>query len=110
DVARVVSAAGLVGTPVTMSAAGDLGHEAFASAVRAGQVSGRIRAVGHCPGLAAAARTRVGEVTLIDAPVLASGTRELLTVLREQAVSRTTHRFGHLITSHDRDIRANLLM
>jgi RHH-type proline utilization regulon transcriptional repressor/proline dehydrogenase/delta 1-pyrroline-5-carboxylate dehydrogenase len=28
--------------------------------------------------------------------VLASARRELLTVVREQAVSRTLHRFGHL--------------
>jgi len=28
--------------------------------------------------------------------VLASGRRELLTVVREQAVSRTRHRFGHV--------------
>jgi len=35
-------------------------------------------------------------VTVLDHPVLASGRRELLTVLREQAISRTVHRFGHV--------------
>ena len=35
-------------------------------------------------------------LTILQGPVLASGRRELLTVLREQAISRTTHRFGHL--------------
>ena len=110
DVARVSSAAELVGTPVTVSTVDDLPHEAFAEAVRAGVISGRIRALGRCPGLSSAARTRVGEVTLLDGPVLASGARELLSVLREQSVSRTGHRFGHLTSSHDRDIRANLLM
>ena len=35
-------------------------------------------------------------VTVLAAPVLATGRRELLTVLREQAVSQTLHRFGHL--------------
>ena len=36
------------------------------------------------------------DVTVLAGPVLATGRRELLTVLREQAVSRTRHRFGHL--------------
>jgi RHH-type proline utilization regulon transcriptional repressor/proline dehydrogenase/delta 1-pyrroline-5-carboxylate dehydrogenase len=35
-------------------------------------------------------------VNVLDGPVLASGRRELLTVVREQAVSRTLHRFGHV--------------
>jgi len=47
-------------------------------------------------GLREAAATRAGEVTVLDHPVLASGARELRTVLHEQAVSRTRHRFGHL--------------
>ncbi|HEY2221637.1 proline dehydrogenase family protein, partial [Actinomycetospora sp.] len=34
--------------------------------------------------------------SLVEAPVLADGRRELLTVLREQAVSVTRHRFGHV--------------
>ncbi len=36
------------------------------------------------------------QVTVLDGPVLATGRRELLAVTREQAVSRTRHRFGHL--------------
>jgi RHH-type proline utilization regulon transcriptional repressor/proline dehydrogenase/delta 1-pyrroline-5-carboxylate dehydrogenase len=32
----------------------------------------------------------------VDAPVLADGRRELLSVLREQAISVTRHRFGHV--------------
>ncbi|HEY9555739.1 MAG TPA: hypothetical protein VIR58_03330, partial [Acidimicrobiales bacterium] len=36
------------------------------------------------------------DVTVLAAPVLATGRRELLSVLREQAISRTVHRFGHL--------------
>lgn len=35
-------------------------------------------------------------MTVLDAPVLASAEREMLTVVREQSVSRTLHRFGHL--------------
>ncbi|MCZ2263424.1 hypothetical protein, partial [Isoptericola sp. QY 916] len=37
-----------------------------------------------------------GTVTVLDAPVVASGRRELLAVVREQAVSRTRHRYGHV--------------
>ena len=42
-----------------------------------------------------------GEVTVLDGPVLASAARELLTVVREQAVSRTLHRFGHVPPATD---------
>lgn len=95
-VARVLAAAELVGVPVAVSRAPTESHEAFARRVADGAVSGRVRAIGACPGLAAAARTRLGDVTLLDGPVLASGRRELTTLLREQAVSRTRHRFGHV--------------
>ncbi|WP_418276134.1 bifunctional proline dehydrogenase/L-glutamate gamma-semialdehyde dehydrogenase [Isoptericola jiangsuensis] len=71
-------------------------HEAFAAAVADGRHPGRIRVIGAAPGLHAAAAARVAEVTVLDGPVLAAGRRELLTFLREQAVSRTRHRYGHL--------------
>ncbi|MFV2144674.1 proline dehydrogenase family protein [Isoptericola sp. G70] len=71
-------------------------HAQFAAAVAEGQVTGRIRVVGSAPGLREAAVDRLGEVTVLDGPVLAAGRRELLTFLREQAVSRTKHRYGHL--------------
>src|SRR5690606_21476034 len=35
-------------------------------------------------------------VSIVSGPVLATGRREMLSVLREQAISRTLHRFGHL--------------
>ena len=95
-VARVRHAATTVGVPVTLSRATEESDEAFAARVDTGEVTGRVRVVGHAPGLRAAARRRVGEVTILDGPVLASGRRELLTVLREQSVSRTLHRFGHI--------------
>ena len=96
DVARVVAAARRAGVPISVSRAADSGDASFAAGVRAGGVSGRIRVIGAAPGLREAARTRVGEVTVLDSPVLASGRRELLSVLREQSISRTLHRFGHL--------------
>ena len=39
-------------------------------------------------------------MTLLAGEVLATGRRELLTMLREQAISRTMHRFGHLPPTH----------
>ncbi|HUX71182.1 MAG TPA: aldehyde dehydrogenase, partial [Cellulomonadaceae bacterium] len=96
DEARVLAAARRAGVPVTVSRVTDEDDAAFAARVRAGHVTGRVRVVGSVHGLREAARERTGEVTVLDQPVLASGRRELLTVLREQAISRTRHRFGHV--------------
>ena len=96
DLRRVLTAARTAGVPVTVSRVADEPDEAFAARVAAGAVSGRVRVVGTAPGLRAAAVARTGEVTVLDAPVVASGRRELMTVVREQAVSRTRHRFGHI--------------
>ena len=73
-----------------------LTHEEFAQAVADGVVTGRIRVIGQAPGLREAAASRLGTVTVLDGPVLASGRREMLTMLREQAISRTRHRYGHI--------------
>jgi RHH-type transcriptional regulator, proline utilization regulon repressor / proline dehydrogenase / delta 1-pyrroline-5-carboxylate dehydrogenase len=64
--------------------------------LRDGRLRGRVRVVGSAPGLLEAAAERVGDVTVLDQEVVASGRRELLAVLHEQAVSRTTHRYGHV--------------
>ena len=93
---RVLAAADLARVPVTVSRGDEEDDVAFAQRVRAGEVGGRIRLIGASTGLREAARTRLAEVTVLDGPVLASGRRELLTVLREQAISRTRHRFGHV--------------
>lgn len=95
-VRRVLHAAETAGVPTTVSDVAAESHTAFAERVAAGAVTGRVRVVGRAPGLRAAAAPHVGEVTVLDGPVLASASRELLTVVREQAVSRTRHRFGHL--------------
>lgn len=95
-VERVLHAAATAGVPTTVSDVAAEPHDAFAERVAAGAVSGRVRVVGRAPGLRAAAASHVGQVTVLDGPVLASASRELLTVVREQAVSRTRHRFGHL--------------
>ncbi len=55
----------------------------------------RIRVIGTPPpGLREEAAS--AGATLVDAPVVRDGRREMLTVLREQAISRTRHRFGHV--------------
>lgn len=106
EVARVLAAARRAGVPAVVVPERDSGwgvpieecltHEAFAARVADGELSGRIRVLGRSPGVAEAAASRPGEVTLLTAPVVASGERELLTVLREQSISRTRHRYGHL--------------
>ncbi|MFE5338923.1 proline dehydrogenase family protein [Isoptericola sp. NPDC056578] len=106
EVRRVLAAAKRAGVPAVVVPDSDSGwgvpHEAptshadFAAAVAAGRVIGRVRVVGRAPGLREAAATRLGTVTVLDAPVVASGRRELLAVVREQAVSRTRHRYGHV--------------
>ncbi|WP_034620362.1 bifunctional proline dehydrogenase/L-glutamate gamma-semialdehyde dehydrogenase [Cellulomonas sp. URHE0023] len=95
-VARVRHAAETAGVRVTVSSVESETHETFAARVRDGWVTGRIRVIGDAPHLREAAVTRLGEVTVLDAAVVASAHRELLTVVREQAVSRTLHRFGHV--------------
>ena len=52
----------------------------------------RVRVIGSTDGLD---WTSPG-IALLTGPVLATGRRELLVFLREQSVSRTLHRFGHL--------------
>ena len=99
ELVRVLAAAEVAGVPVTVSRSEDEDDVAFAGRVRSGEVRGRIRLIGVSTGLREAARSRLGEVTVLDGPVLASGRRELLTVVREQAISRTHHRFGHVSQS-----------
>lgn len=55
----------------------------------------RLRTVGTVPETLRRAAAEVG-ASLVDAPVLADGRREMLSVLREQAISATRHRFGHV--------------
>ncbi|WP_338403977.1 proline dehydrogenase family protein [Cellulosimicrobium arenosum] len=92
----VVPAPGAPGTPGRWTGTDDA---QLAADVAAGRVRGRVRVIGSAPGLREAAAERVGEVTVLDHPVVASGRRELLTVLAEQAVSRTRHRYGHVRAS-----------
>lgn len=66
----------------------------FLARVEAGEIGGRIRVLGPGQELVAALAAR--GVASLGGPVLATGRRELLTMLREQAMSITRHRFGHV--------------
>jgi RHH-type transcriptional regulator, proline utilization regulon repressor / proline dehydrogenase / delta 1-pyrroline-5-carboxylate dehydrogenase len=67
----------------------------FIDRVRSRIVTGRVRVVGD-EGETLLRELAGEHVTVVAGPVLATGRRELLNVLREQAISRTRHRFGHL--------------
>ncbi len=118
EVLRVVLAAMAVGTPVRVSLESALGRDAMAAdgagwtrltrllepleddeewAARMSTAEGveRLRLVGPGAVEMADRLVRPGLVVLAG-EVLATGRRELLSVVREQAVSRTCHRHGHL--------------
>ena len=85
-------------------AADDLGERltiedrpTFVERLRGSQTSARVRAVGQDGEVAELVHALAGSpVTVLADPVLANGRRELLTFLREQAISRTLHRYGHV--------------
>jgi RHH-type transcriptional regulator, proline utilization regulon repressor / proline dehydrogenase / delta 1-pyrroline-5-carboxylate dehydrogenase len=106
DAARAALAARRTGARVELSAAGPgpldgildaTVHEgAAALAARLGRLEGAcLRVVGERePGIALAALS--SGVRHVDDPPVTTGRIELLRVLREQAVSRTLHRHGHV--------------
>jgi RHH-type proline utilization regulon transcriptional repressor/proline dehydrogenase/delta 1-pyrroline-5-carboxylate dehydrogenase len=114
ELVRVLAAAAVSGTPVRVSLAPDLAGAAddlggLVEAIEAAdELVDRLRAADHAPGGAPRLRVLGDEavtlpgalatapVTVVAGPVLATGRRELLTLVREQAVSHTLHRFGHL--------------
>ena len=124
ELVRVLLAAELTGTRVRISLASDLSEtlkgmdalgeparaglrrltplvervedaSSFAARIRSGTVSGRVRVLGtEADSLSGVVAGK--EVEVLTQPVLATGRRELLTVLRPQCVSRTVHRYGYL--------------
>ena len=56
----------------------------------------RVRVVGTCSRALRAADNEAG-VHIADDPVTAEGRVELLHYLREQTVTRTTHRYGNVL-------------
>lgn len=95
-VQRVTSAADTCGAEVTVSRVTDEPLDAFLN--RLDRLSpSRVRVLGAVePGLQVQANRR--NVHLADDPVTADGRRELLHYLREQAVSRTLHRYGNILS------------
>ncbi|MDQ4115764.1 MAG: bifunctional proline dehydrogenase/L-glutamate gamma-semialdehyde dehydrogenase, partial [Actinomycetota bacterium] len=97
DVARVVLAAACAAVPVHLYGwpepplPGVNRHPGLPEP----EPGGRIRVVGAVPDGLRVAAARAG-TSILDAPVVRDGRREMLTVLREQAISRTRHRFGHV--------------
>ena len=61
----------------------------------------RVRLVGAIDDRARAEAVAAG-VDVVDGPVTLSGRLELRWFLREQAISRTLHRFGNLVGAVDR--------
>lgn len=115
-VVRLLLAAELAGTEVALSLAPEFVAAlpvattgALDQARRQLEPIWRVESAGELASRAAAGRIRVvgdpaevigvfgaTKATLLTGEVLASGRRELLPFLREQVVSRTLHRFGHL--------------
>ncbi|MFV0251720.1 MAG: bifunctional proline dehydrogenase/L-glutamate gamma-semialdehyde dehydrogenase [Beutenbergiaceae bacterium] len=71
--------------------------DAVASRIAEGTLRGRIRVIGEASQLWSASIEPKANVTLLVGEVLTSGKRELLTMVREQVVSQTRHRYGHLV-------------
>jgi len=95
EVDRVLAAATRCGVAPRISRATDDDDATFAGTLTAHRF-GRIRAVGFVSETIRRAAI-AAEVELVDESVTASGRLELRHHLREQAISRTLHRFGNLI-------------
>ncbi len=95
-VQRVTSAASICGCRVMVSHVSDEPLEAFLGRVDRLEAQ-RIRVLGPVePGLRVQANRR--NVHLADDEVTPDGRRELLHYLREQAISRTLHRYGNVLS------------
>ena len=99
EVDRVLAASARCGVVPLVSRATVDDDATFAGTLTAHRF-GRIRAVGFVSELIRRAAI-AAEVDLVDEAVTASGRLELRHHLREQAVSRTLHRFGNLVGASD---------
>ena len=95
EVERVLSAARRCGVEVVLSNTADESAPEFAARLGGLDVQ-RVRVLG---AVGAALRTagRAAEIHLATDPVTSVGRIELLHYLREQTISRTTHRYGNLL-------------
>ena len=95
DTERVRAAAGRCGVPLIESHRSDETSADFGARLGSLDIQ-RVRVVGTCePELRAAANEAA--VHIADDPVTAEGRIELLHYLREQSVSRITHRYGNVL-------------
>ena len=95
DIARVRAAARRCGTHLVESYASDETDAAFAARLSSLQVQ-RVRVVGACSHELRTAANKA-RIHVADSPVTAEGRIELLHYLREQSISRTTHRYGNVL-------------
>jgi RHH-type proline utilization regulon transcriptional repressor/proline dehydrogenase/delta 1-pyrroline-5-carboxylate dehydrogenase len=114
ELVRVVAAGARAGAPLTVSTAGPVSpavaayleavgaaaavEDAAAWSSRAaglGSRGGRVRLIGGSAADVAAATAGAPHVAVYAGPVVSAGRVELLTFVREQAVSITAHRFGN---------------
>ena len=95
DVERVRAAARRCNVALIESRAADETAATFAARLDALSIQ-RVRVVGTCSHELRAAGNEAG-VHIADDPVTAEGRVELLHYLREQAVTRTTHRYGNVL-------------
>ena len=95
DSRRVRTAAGRCGVPLIESHAADETSAEFADRLGSLAVQ-RVRVVGTCSDELRAAANEAG-VHIADTPVIAEGRVELLHYLREQCISRTSHRYGNVL-------------
>ena len=95
DIARVRAAASRCSVPLVESHAADETGEQLAARLGSLGVQ-RVRVLGTCSPELRATANEAG-VHIADDPVTAEGRIELLHYLREQAVTRTTHRYGNVL-------------
>ena len=95
DIERVRTAADRCGVALIESHPTDETNTEFAARLGSLDVQ-RIRVVGTCGQELRAAANESG-IHMADDPVTAEGRIELLHYLREQAISRTTHRYGNVL-------------
>ncbi len=93
---RVVAAAERCGTEVEISQIGEQDACEFAEQLRLTRPA-RVRVIGDVEPPVRAVANELG-IHIADAPVVVSGRIELLHYLREQATSKTTHRYGNLLS------------
>ena len=94
ELARVRAAAERCGVPCRVSVIEEDDDQAFCARLGGLDVE-RVRILGEVPRSLRMAANQAG-IHLADGPVTANGRVELLNYLKEQAISRTLHRFGNL--------------